>query len=436
MKLKDIFSKKSNEGDDIKMGSEAFRELFGTAGIDRMVQFVDDLSMDVMAQIFAEAKTGSINRLIHAYIQMEHSDSRLQGLINARRNASAGMEWSVTSGDSDESIRAAGLVEHCLDRLDMNNLVRDFLDGRFYGVALFEKIWSIQQYENKRVALIESIQQIDHSTIEMDMHSLDEKFGKLFLLMGLSQELYLDEIHPRKLVRCINTTKKGYHDLSGVLRTVARWNIIKTYAIKLWMQSAETHGHPTTIVKVNKKDFDKQKKVITRLLKAVGVNRYGIFFDNMSYETHATSDAGSIAIFKEMIDLCNTEMAIAVVGQNLSSEVQGGSYAAAETHKEILMDTVQDDLKWLEHVFNMYLVRDLVEVNYPGLDESEYPVFTPFLKKHVNRAEVARGLNEASRLVAIPQKWVYEQLQIPVPEKDEETISSTTRGLFDEIDRA
>ncbi len=73
----------------------------------------------------------------------------------------------------------------------------------------------------------------------------------------------------------------------------------------------------------------------------------------MAANTHAT--------FQAQIDVANTGIAIALAGQNLTSEVQGGSYAAAQVHQRVanvllaadasaLSDTMHEVLgHWSQH---------------------------------------------------------------------------------------
>lgn len=435
MKLSDIFAKSSTEQEArSKLSPEAMQDMFPMEMVDRILSVVDEITMEKMAQIFSSAESGSINHLIEAYIKMEHSDSRLQGLINSRRNASSSMKFNVVSPDQHKE--AGDFVEHNLNKLDINSIVKDMLDGRMYGAAFFEKIWHIKEIDGYHYGILKSIDQIDHSKIEMEMGEIGDRYGRLYLLSNFTNKLYIDQVNPLKIIPCVNTTKRGYYDYAGVMRTVARWYIVKAYILKSWVQFTETYGFPVTTVKMPQSEFEKSRKLITKILRSVGSQRWGVFFDNMDYELHQASMSGTVDTFEKLIALCNTEMAIAITGQNLTSEVTGGSYAAAQTHKEILDSIIDDDLSWIQGIINSYIVNDIVRVNFPEIPEDEYPKVECYIPKQVNRQEVARGLNEASRLIDIPKQWAYEQLQIPTPEDGEETIGKSGGNLLDEIGRA
>jgi phage gp29-like protein len=53
-----------------------------------------------------------------------------------------------------------------------------------------------------------------------------------------------------------------------------------------------------------------------------------------------------------LLESCKTEVAIAILGQNLTTEVKGGLYAAAESHMAVRQDIIYGDKKLVEDTFN------------------------------------------------------------------------------------
>lgn len=419
-----------------KIPNEALERIFRISMFERMMNVVDDLSMRRLRDIFSGAESGRLGDLIDTYIKIENSDARLKGMIKNRRMAASRASQVVVPADeeNEQAVAAAGLVTENIKRLPWNQFQRDLMDGRMYGIAMWEKVWR----RSKDGALyIDALHHIDHTRIEQYMlHPGAERYGELCLRFGRygTDKLFLDEVSPYKLIIAANSDKEGMFDLAGVMRPVARWYVLKTFAVKSWAQYAETYGFPVPTITVSKKEFSENKKQIKTLLESVGVNRYGIFFDSMDYELHNTNSPAAIDVFEKFIALANTEQAIAVLGQNLTTEVRGGSHAASETHMTVLDNIVDDDIEWSEEIIQDQIVNEIVRVNFPSLPIDLYPTYRAVTKKSIDLQKLGQGLREMSRLVEIPKKYIYEESQIPQPGEDEPTIGGFSGGtVLDEM---
>jgi len=71
---------------------------------------------------------------------------------------------------------------------------------------------------------------------------------------------------------------------------------------------------------------------------------------------------GKQNMHKEFIEMCNTEIAVTILGQNLTTEVKGGSFASSKTHKEVLESITTSDVELIEESLNN-LVKTICEVN-------------------------------------------------------------------------
>ncbi|GAG30043.1 unnamed protein product, partial [marine sediment metagenome] len=63
------------------------------------------------------------------------------------------------------------------------------------------------------------------------------------------------------------------------------------------------------------------------------------------------------------INAMNIEIAMSILGTNLTTEVQGGSFAAAQTHMEVREDIIESDRKMVEGGFNE-LIRMTHKLNF------------------------------------------------------------------------
>lgn len=417
-----------------KIPNEALERVFRVSMFERMLNVVDELSMTRLRDIFSGAESGRLGDLIDVYIKIENSDARLKGMIKNRRMAASRASQVVTPADEDnaQAVEAAELVSENIKMLPWNQFQRDLMDGRLYGVAMWEKVWR-KRPDGK--LFIDKFHHIDHTRIEQYMlHPGGERYGQLCIRRGRFgiEKVFLDELPPYKLIVATNSDREGMFDLAGVMRPVSRWYVLKTFAVKSWAQYAETYGFPVPTITVSKKEFNDNKKQIKTLLESVGVNRYGIFFDTMEYELHNTNSPAAIDVFEKFISLANVEQAIAIVGQNLTTEVSGGSRAASETHMKVLGDIVDDDVEWSEEIIQDQIVNEIVRVNFPNLPFDLYPTYRAITKKNIDLQKLGAGIREMSRLIEIPKKFIYEESQIPQPSEDEPVIGGEG-GMLDEM---
>jgi hypothetical protein len=104
-----------------------------------------------------------------------------------------------------------------------------------------------------------------------------------------------------------------------------------------------------------------------------GLNSNNVLVESQNYslevieQTHLTQDLTRI------FDYFNTQKRVAIVGQNLSSEVKGGSFAASKTHSEILenyyLADAFDEADW----WNDGLIKHAIELNFGEIDEGDRP---------------------------------------------------------------
>lgn len=412
-----------------KLSADAFKRTFDTALFSRMTTVVDNIKMSRLRDIFGGAQSGQLGELFDVYLKMESSDARLQSLSNSRRMAATRASHVITAGDdkNKKSEAAAQLVEQNISRLNWEKILRSLLDGRMYGATIFENVW-------KQVGgdlMISKVNQLDHTRLEQwKLDENDPRYGQLAVLTGEygQDRQFVSDFPEYKLITATNTTKTGYYDIAGVFRSVARWYVLKTFAIKAWAQYAEVYGFPVPIVTVDQDKYEENKSLIKQLLTSVGVNRYGIFFEGMEYELESASDNASIEVFEKYIDLCNTEMAIAILGQNLTTEVSGGSRAAAQTHLDIMENIIQDDVDWIDEIIQAQFVDPLVRVNFPSLPLEMYPTYKSVLDKKVDLQKIGAGLKQMSKLIEIPVNYIHEVTQIPKPDDGDETIGGFQSG--------
>ncbi len=436
------------QNDSVRISPDLTRRIFNQVTFDSFMRIVDEIKMTTLRDIFNGARSGMLGDLIEVFVQIESSDARIRGLCASRRVASSKQSGIVTTrGESDIAQQAAEFVERNLEHLKFNNVKRRMLNGRFHGVALFEKIWA----KNTDGSLyIHDIKRIDHRRIRQ-YNEIDivggrdqERYGELYLINDnwvpgekfTMDRQFVSDINPAKIVIATMSAEDGQYDLDSIMRPVARWYIIKTFVVKAWAIFAEKYGFPIPTVKLPQAEFEQNKNSIMEMLHGVGLNKFAIFFDEFEWDLKEPVRASSVEVFEKLISKADIESAIAIVGQNLTSEVTGGSFAAAKTHSEILTSFIKDDIAWLDEIINDQIVHDLVRLNFPELPLDEYPIYNSSIPEATDLKGFADAVGSLQKVMRIPVSWLHEQTQIPQPADDEDYIGGdkAMSNLMDVID--
>lgn len=407
--------------------------------ISRYVTVFSKLDMKLVQSTIGSAESGRLCDLYQLYELLIANDLRLSGMIQNRNKAVSKLGYDVQSADTDDekANEVASFVSDNIKRLKWKAYIKGLMDGKSFGVQMHQKYWEKDGNGN---IVIKALNPIDKSKYEQaNYNSKGLNFGELFISRygagteQLSAKRLVDE---NVITLAIDKDQRSKYDYSGYMRGVARWYCIKLFAIMAWSQYGEKFGIPFFIGKMPEDKYKANSGILKRLLKSVGINRWGVMYDNMSIDTVNPSSANNVDVFDKLINLCNTEIAIGILGQNLTTDVSGGSFAAAKVHLDVLDNIIEDDAEWITEIVNDQIITPLVAINYPDLPKELYPNYVTQQIKPIDTEREARALGEASRVVPIPTKYVYKKLGIPEPKDNEPTIGgSNSMDLLGEIQR-
>ena len=148
-------------------------------------------------------------------------------------------------------------------------------------------------------------------------------------------------------------TPYGYERgwMRSLVRAVALPWLIRQWARRDWARWSEVHGLPIKKAKVPSKApqaekdafWDELRDLSGEGLIQVPQNEQGYGYDLELLEAKADTWEG----FQELLSECSTAISIAVLGQNLTTEVKGGSRAAASVHDEVRQDLKEYDAETL-----------------------------------------------------------------------------------------
>lgn len=396
----------------------------GAGWVDRLFAVRGRLSPDTVERIVNEASSRTLGKLGPLYEIMLYieQDPRIGGMIDKRVGAASRSNWMVKPGNRDntQSLEAARFLEKYIEDIRFKSFLKSIMEGRKYGVTAFQNV--VVDVGDKYVfqdPTDEGIQ-ISQSRWYQEAKNENSEWGRLYLKTRDGEKRYLhrdDHISAEQLSIFIDQRKRGFYDMTGFMGRVVRYYPAKIWTLLFFAQAVERFGKPFVYSILSEKHFNDPafKSKVSTVLKNFGAERWGVFPEGFSMAFLNTQTAVSTDMHITFLNWLNTEMAIAILGQNLSTEVSGGSFAAAITHAAVEDQIVEDDIDWMAEQLNDQFVYWLVRINFPALDPDDYPALVLSQVKNIDVEKTARGLKAASELIDIPESEVYAALQIRNP---------------------
>lgn len=207
----------------------------------------------------------------------------------------------------------------------------------------------------------------------------------------------LDCFGPDKFVVHAPTAgRAGYPMRRGVMFGMLFPSLAKRYGLRWWLQAAERWGVPVPIAILPENSGDnanlreQAQDALNRMKSTWSLVMYG----GVKVEKFGGEGSFDVEVFSTLVERADMDIAIQGLGQNLTTEVKGGSYAAATAHNLVRMDLHAGDLAELDDTITNQLIEPIVRYNWPGapvpvyeteidtrgdvtLDDVQAGIFTP-----------------------------------------------------------
>lgn len=128
----------------------------------------------------------------------------------------------------------------------------------------------------------------------------------------------------------------------GAWRSLSRWWLLKSYAVDDWGRYSERHGQGVLVGTAQAETKKEHRDELAADLQDLG--RETSIALPPGYDLKLIeAEANTWETFKAQVEMANTAITIRILGQNLSTEVSGGSYAAAAVHKAVAAAIIRAD---------------------------------------------------------------------------------------------
>jgi phage gp29-like protein len=338
-------------------------------------------------------------------------DGHLGGCFSSRKSGVKSLNWEIDRGKA-KSRQAKVITSLFANDLDMENIISEMLNAWYYGYQVLEVVW-------KNTGSYWLPERITGKPQNWFCFNADDNA----LLMRTKQNWMGDAVPDRKFV--VVQHEADYANPYG-FATASRcfWPIVfKKGGWRFWVTFAEKYGMPWPIGKLPRGLPEKEFSDLADRLESMVQDGIAVIPNDSSVELLTTEKTSNGEIFSKLIEGAKTEVSISILGQNLTTEVTGGSFAASETHMSVRGDIIDGDKKLVEKAFNQ-VIKWIYEYNFDG--SGDRPVFSMFEEEEVD-SDLATRDGVLAEKVGVKFSIPYLNSAYGFKEGDIESVNAPTQ---------
>lgn len=365
-----------------------------------------------LAGLLRDAEMGEAVAYLELAEEMEEKDLHYLSVLGTRKRAVAQLEITVESAsDEKPDVENADLVREWLRREELEDEVFDILDAIGKGYSATEIIWDLSERQWWPALL----KRRDPRWFEFDRDD-----GETLHLRAAHGP---EPLWPFKYITHVAKAKSGIPIRGGIARAAAWSYLFKNYDIKDWVTYIEVHGQPLRVGKYHSGATENDKDILLRAVANIGSDAAAIIPQNMLIEfVEATKQGGGGSdIYERLANWLDRQVSKAVLGQTLTTEVQGGSLAAAKVHEDVRRDIMRSDARQLAASINRDVIRPLIDLNRGP--QKRYPRVVIGLPTNINIKDFADAVGAlVDRGMKVEQSVARDRLGLPDPDDDADLL--------------
>ena len=367
-----------------------------------------------LAEILKEADAGDVLRQMELFEEMEEKDPHLFSQLQTRKNAVTGLDFEIIPfSDDPRDKEIAAFIEEQLGGMEgFEDVENDLLDAIGKGFAVSEIMWG---YDEGHV-VVTQIKSRHQKRFFWD--SLDDSFK--VRTQEHSEGLLLPA---NKFIVHRYKARSGHTSRAGILRVVAWMYLFKNYDLKDWVSFAEVYGLPLRLGKYAPGASEADKVALMQALIQIGADAAGIIPDGTTIDFITTEKTSSTDLYERLARYCDEQISKAILGQTLTSDSGGGSYAQSKTHNDVRHDLTVADCKALASTLRRDLIRPLCIFNFG--EDKRIPKIQFDCEEGEDLEQTANILDVLIGKIGlrVPTSYIYKKFSIPEPEADEEVAT-------------
>ncbi|QWF64291.1 DUF935 domain-containing protein (plasmid) [Ralstonia solanacearum] len=301
------------------------------------------------------------------------ADAHVGGCIRRRKAAVKALEWGLDRGKAKS--RVAKSIEAIFADLDLSRIITEMLDAVLYGYQPMEVIWG------KVGGYLVPVDVVGKPA-DWFLYSPENELrfrSRQNMIQG-------EELPPRKfLVPRQDATYDnpyGFADLS-----MCFWpTTFKKGGLKFWVQFTEKYGAPWVIGKHPRSASDAETNLLLDRLEEMVQDAVAVIPDDSSVEIkEAAGKTGSTEVYERLLHFCRSEVSIALLGQNQTTEADS-TRASAQAGLQVTRDIRDGDKAVVAEAFNT-MIRWVCELNF---NDGARPMFSLWEQEEVDKVLAER----------------------------------------------
>ena len=301
------------------------------------------------------------------------ADAHVGGCIRRRKAAVKALEWGL---DRDKAkSRVAKSIEAIFADLDLSRIITEMLDAVLYGYQPMEVMWG------KVGGYLVPVDVVGKPA-DWFLYSPENELR----FRSRQAQLQGEELPPRKFLVPRQDASYdhpyGFADLS-----MCFWpTTFKKGGLKFWVQFTEKYGAPWVIGKHPRSASDAETNQLLDRLEDMVQDAVAVIPDDSSVDIkEAAGKTGSTEVYERLLHFCRSEVSIALLGQNQTTEANANR-ASAQAGLEVTRDIRDGDKAIVQEAFNT-LIRWVCELNF---NDGARPVFEMWEQQEVDKVLAER----------------------------------------------
>ena len=271
-------------------------------------------------------------------------DGRVKAAYNNRRAGCMSLKWTIDQNQAPS--RAFKVIKRVFEELPVYDVISGMLMAPLYGYNVTEVIWSV----DSGMVLPSNVQEKAQRWFGYDDKNQLRYKTKMNQVQG-------EPLPPRKfLVTRFHPRYDDPYASREALFNALYWPVkFRHLLLEYGTQFCEKYGSPWLDVEM---EAGMQQDRLQEILNVLQ-NTYndGIIAHPASTKITALNigDTKNVKIYTEWMDVLNREIDMAILGNNLSAEIQGGSFAAARSLMGVREDVIKEDARMIEESMNQLI---------------------------------------------------------------------------------
>ena len=315
------------------------------------------------------------------------SDSHVGGCVRRRKATIKGLEWRITPTGNEKTDE---ILTALFDRLPMSHIISQILDATLFGYQALEVMWESKDGLLLPVAIVGKPQEwfVFDEENQLMLRTKDNRNGDLVpekkFLLATQQADFLNPYGRADLAMCFwaATFKKG--------------------GFKFWLEFMEKYGSPWLVGKHPRQaQIHEIDELLDSMEKMLGTAVAAIPEDSSIDLKESASKGASSQVFDDFLRYCKSEIAIALLGQNQTTEAEANR-ASATAGLEVTKD-IRNDASLVEGVFNQLLAW-ICELNF---SVDTFPTFELFEQESIDKLQAERDKLLTEMGVGFTEQYIH-----------------------------